>query len=492
MTVHLTVDTASELSEAVLLTNSSCGRHGQVDCTQLGSVSSTQLNITASPPEGCAESCPWYWLWYPCRCHAAANLTVVLPHNSSGSPTLSAADVGAAQAGRGFGRGSGRGSSAAAAAAAAAAADGGRSLAQGGPPADDTHQGGLPADDTYGRTFLDLSVRSRGSSAVVVKPGLAGLGRLLDRVDVASQDGDVRIERVFSMSSLSVHSANGLVFLEGVYGGSELNASGAALVVDTVIVAQVCDFVKTLRGLPLNAWAGGDACASLPIPVGPLPPNRTYPTAVALGTMRLRAAGGSGAAVILNGTIGAARTHIEADAGLVKLSDARFVGSLDVEMRSGTASLVNVVTLDCALCKDQAELHSLSWGQLPLSPAANLFCTCDTPSRGFSFLSSEDAKLSASFVIANRIVASSKEGNLGFSEVVLLPSTPSHNGTVGALGPPMLNGTSTYGDVTLINLIAESTAAATVVVHMGSMAGVVKGLFTGVSERQRARGCSRP
>ena len=42
-----------------------------------------QLNVSAAPPAVCDERCPWYWLWWRCRCHASARLVVVLPNTTN-------------------------------------------------------------------------------------------------------------------------------------------------------------------------------------------------------------------------------------------------------------------------------------------------------------------------------------------------------------------------------------------------------------------------
>ena len=97
LTVELTVHASVALPSAVI-TNTSCGLPTSLnasgvaggvgsccagdpnDAPPCGAGTTPQLNISVVPPASCDEHCGWFWLWFPCRCHAAAMLTVTVPH----------------------------------------------------------------------------------------------------------------------------------------------------------------------------------------------------------------------------------------------------------------------------------------------------------------------------------------------------------------------------------------------------------------------------
>lgn len=165
--------------------------------------------------------------------------------------------------------------------------------------------------------------------------------------------------------------------------------------------------------------------------------------------------------------------------GLAVLDGAWFLGSLGVRVGgAGVASLANVVALDCTLCKDVDAIPSLTWAELPAGPKANLFCACGLGRRGISF-NSTSAKLSAVLTMASTLSAQSDHGALSFDEVVLLPSSPSKNGSMPSLGPPSLTAHSTYGALAINGMIAPKAAAATVQVKLSSFAGDIKAVFSG-------------
>ena len=58
----------------------SCCAGDPNDSPPCGAGTTPQLNISVAPPASCDEHCGWFWLWFPCRCHAAAMLTVTVPH----------------------------------------------------------------------------------------------------------------------------------------------------------------------------------------------------------------------------------------------------------------------------------------------------------------------------------------------------------------------------------------------------------------------------
>ena len=443
VTVHLTVDTASPLADAVRLVNTSCSPTApwaSGACSQGASVS--MLNITAEPPPSCDEHCGWYWLWYPCRCHAFANLTVILPAGSSANMShLNPFALISA----------------------------------------------LLSGNAYSHFFVDVAVDSPGPS-VRVAPLAPGLSHILDRLAVTSRDGDVSIERTVALSGLTAISRRGIARLEGIVAGGSVNATGALLAVDSVVVAQPCVFLNySVYGVPLRGWYGGTACGAVPTPDVTSLVNGTKgaPIAVAMGPLYLQATGGLGIAdVVLNGTIGASDAYVTTAGGRAVLNGARFAGGLDVDMGRGAGQLnmVNVMTLDCSFCKELDLLAGLPWAELPLAAGLPLFCTCDTQevegARGIRFRSSE-AKLVAAFVIANAINARSTYGDLGFDEIVLTPSKPSRNGSVGTAGPPTLVAYSDFGAVALNGLISGAQAAAEVHVDLGSSTGDVKAVFSG-------------
>ena len=89
------------------------------------------------------------------------------------------------------------------------------------------------------------------------------------------------------------------------------------------------------------------------------------------------------------------------------LEGSWFAGSVSVHVAGGgDVSLVNVLALDCSVCKETDELASLDWLALPLGPKLDLFCACELASRGVTFRSYE-AKLSASLTIASSFDAAS-------------------------------------------------------------------------------------
>lgn len=91
--VELSVRTPTPLGAAIRLTNTSCSTPAAPSYYLPDPVPApwatggpchgggprAQLNISAAPPAACVEQCSWSWLWAPCKCHAAANLTLILP-----------------------------------------------------------------------------------------------------------------------------------------------------------------------------------------------------------------------------------------------------------------------------------------------------------------------------------------------------------------------------------------------------------------------------
>jgi len=152
---------------------------------------------------------------------------------------------------------------------------------------------------------------------------------------------------------------------------------------------------------------------------------------------------------------------------------------MDLGTAEGAANLVNVLTLDCSVCKNASAVGDLFWDEIPFGPRYNLFCACDaSPQRGITFESGA-ADFTAAFVMANQIAAHSVGGKLSFDELVLLPSESSRNGSMGSASVPSLNATSTYGAVSMNGMIAEKATSHSFHVSLSSMAGDVKGLFTG-------------
>ena len=178
----------------------------------------------------------------------------------------------------------------------------------------------------------------------------------------------------------------------------------------------------------------------------------------------------------------AAEAIVRAPSGYVVLSDARIVGTVDVGMASGghgEVSLTNVLTLDCSFCHELSQVGDLPWAELLLTPQLNFFCTCDLADERGIRVASADAKLSAAFTISNQLIAHSEWGSMSLSEVVIVPSIASHNGTIGSIGPPTLSCNTTYGNIELNQVIAEASAASNYHVVLRSFGGNVKALFTG-------------
>ena len=443
ITISLIVDTSEPLYDPIVLSNTSCGLNaGEASCTY--PLSSAQLNISAIPPTSCDEHCPWYWLWWRCRCHAAANLTVILPNATNLKIPIPTAKV-------------------AAAAAAASSATASSAVAPVAAPTPN-------ALDLY-VNVISVAVVSKGTSVRIAPVAGELLGQMLNHIDVTSTGGDISIEKVIALGGLGAYTDTGVVRLTGILGAG-INATGDKMIVEDAVSAQACFYF-------FLEWEGGQYCPALKAPLEPKPANVTAPIALVMTPMNLTATGGL---VQMNGTMGASDTNlVESGGGHLVLEGVQFLGSLSIDMRGGdgAASLVNLITLDCEVCKAPDLISTLSWGELPLSPKANLFCACDLANeRGLRF-NSTDAKLSAVLVIAHSIEAQSEGGALNFDELVLLPTAKSHNGTVGDDTPPRLTANSTYGAVAMNGLIAQKTTASSLVVDLASKGGDIKAIFSG-------------
>ena len=438
--VYLTVNTFPPLRDPVQLYNSTCGMHnGDAECTH--PLNSAQLNISAYPPLSCDEHCPWVWLWWRCRCHASANLTVILPNASNGVLPIMRDPAPVANV----------------------AGSDGTPLAVAEPPMTASRARDLGLSLLI--NVVSVHVDSHGTD-VVVGPAQSGLSQLLNVVNVSSIGGDILIRDVLALGGLDAQTDTGVVTMRGILGGG-VHAHGAKLIIEDAVAAQPCVF--------LGLWVGGDACESLPLPPG-FP--AVAPIAIVMLDMNLTATGGL---ILMNGMMGATDTHVNSTYGGLAIFDgAWFLGSLAIDMGQGggEASLVNVLSLDCRVCKDFASIADLPWAALPLSPKANLFCACEMKDEGIAF-DSTDAKLSAVLTIAHRIKANTSSGDLSFDEIVLLPPSASVNGTVAQPTAPGLWANSTYGNVALNGMIATKGVAGNLIVDLASMAGDVKAVFSG-------------
>ena len=444
ITVVLTVDSSKPLAQPVRVVNASCAVHDEdKDCAH--PLNSAQLNISVSPPASCDERCPLYFLWFRCKCHAAANLTIILPNATNGRlPT--GAEV--ANAANGPARSSEQ-----------------PARASPTPRARATSHLGFNAFVNV----ISVSVVSVGTS-VRISPVESedGFGQMLNTVRVASKRGDVIIERIAALGSINATALDGMVRLRGVLGGS-VNASGTAAVLEAVVAAQPCFF--------FFVWIGGDRCSQLPVPSGDAPDKA--PMAVLMGELRVRVM--DGGLLVANGTMGASDALVQAPAGGVLVFEgAHFLGSLGVQVSGGgVASLANVAALDCALCNAVSAMTTLTWGQLVIGSQANLFCACHLERRGLLFNSTR-AKLSAALVVASTFAAHSHSGDLIFDDVGFPPpSFPARNGTVSSLGPPSLDANSSFGNLAINGILAQRAAASSMQVRLSSFAGNIKAVFSG-------------
>jgi len=174
--------------------------------------------------------------------------------------------------------------------------------------------------------------------------------------------------------------------------------------------------------------------------------------------------------------------------GIMAFTGARFVGSMEMtftepKAKGSAANLNNVAVLDCSVCKPTDLIEQLSWADLPLSAELpTLFCACPPSDVHGILLHAADADLTALLAIASNLTAISDSGDLTLDEFVLTATQPTTNLSGAVVGPeaptPVVRMTSTYGDVALNGLIATS-AGSKFNISLESMAGVVKGLFTG-------------
>ena len=474
--VYLTVDTPSPLDDEVSLTNATCTDSPEptfwtpntpchtpeyVQC-KAGSgeaCKTAQLNITAQPPESCNEDCGWAWLWFPCRCHTAANLTIVLPSsavNGNISEILA-------------------------------------------PP----YAMPLVLTDPhlFQQAFIDINVESTKGGAVVVEPShddapdldpsdiKSLLGRFAANNLRIDAKGEVRLTEVLATGMINVTSETAAVLLDDVFSGQAVHAVGASLSATDAFVSQPCFYIAN----PLiGKWVGGPACASMGKPIGDRP-NVTQnevaaPFGLVLGPFALTASGDFDGAILINGTVIASSAPLATPKGIVALSGARFVGSLEMSFtdesaRGSNAYMNNVAVLDCSVCKPTELVEYLGWDDLPLSQdVPTIFCACEPADVHGILLDAGTADFKALLAIASNVTATSTHGELTLDEFVLTSGTPTTtlNGTiVGPLPPfPSINMSSTYGAVTLNGLIA-SGAGVTYNVSLSSMAGDVKGLFNG-------------
>ena len=493
--VYLTVDTSHTLTEDVVLSATSCTSIGSssssawpsggvcytpptVSCQSRvppgpqssgNACNSAQLNITASPPGSCNERCSWYWLWFPCRCHASANLTIVLPNaavNANISQLLAA------------------------------------------PYTTPLVVSGLGAtNNMFQHAFIDLNIASPNGGSVRIAPfdstptplNPGDISDLLGRFAVnnlnVQANGDVVLEQVLAVGAVDVASNVGAAILTDIFGGAGVTASAASITVTDAFIAQPCIFVQ-----PLSQWVGGSACAGMGVPMGerpciyynpPCDPNKVAPPfGLVLGALSLTANGDFDGAILMNGTVISASAPMVAAKGIMAFSGARFVGSMQMTFTEDTkkgsaANLNNVAVLDCSVCKPVNLLSQLSWVDLPLSAALpTIFCACQPPETYGILLSANDASMTALLAIGSNITATSVSGALVLDEYVLTSQKPTVNINGTQVGPnaptPVVNLFSTYGDVQLNGLISTSlTPGAQYNISLQSMAGDVKALFTG-------------
>lgn len=452
--VYLDVTSAHELADEVVLTNSSCTDSSnatwaeQVACyepsyfqpgtgcasTKIFGCKSAQLNISAQPPASCDERCGWYWLWFPCRCHTSANLTIVLPTaaiNANISAILNAPYSTALVISTPFlfqvkslpldpfipppvpvmAR------------TTLLFVHVNDSLLRSPPPPARLHQPSRRRAQRRPRAHRPLRRRRRrrprplrrllaARQVCRQQPAHPSAGRRAPRA--GAHDGraqrELRRRRRHPrrhLCGLRRRRARRLPFSHRRLRRTAVllrrpqrvrlrrSRAAAALLPRPPLPRPPCP-AGALVSAPRRAlgrrylWVGGDACKDAAEPVGPPRPNVSDtevapPFGLMLGPLRLSASGAFPGAVLMNGTVISASAPMTARSGIMAYQGARFVGSMamsftDDEGRGSAANLNNVAVLDCSVCKPTADIGYLTWDDLPLSQdLPTIFCACPEP-----------------------------------------------------------------------------------------------------------------
>lgn len=409
------------------------------------------LNITVTPPEKCDEACPAAWFWFPCNCHAIANLTILIPKGPPGAKLFITTDH--------------------------ATVTIGPQLGQTGP--------GL-------KHMMDtLSVDTEGGD-VTVKSLVAG-GPLL----INSRKGQATVEGVVAQA-IDVTSYS--------------LALSTCVVVQAFCVGYY-NVLAGIEHPPgkYNSWKGSKDCEELPLPPEipntgwpvpprfpnyPLNPNSSIPIGLVLGDLSMTTTGGT---MLVKGTNAAATTYLNKQGdGTAVVSGGQFSGVLEASSNGGTVAFTNVVALGCeeeapgkALCVPSASVEdglppaALS---VPISPndtqfyalahRIDLLCLCDLHGRSRSnanivFSGTEDAVLAASFLISHTVNTSTDTGKQAITEAYML------GGPNGTALPASLTMTSKLGGITLNGVLAPKATADTFQCEIASKAGDIRLLFDG-------------
>lgn len=396
-----------------------CGLAPHAPCA--GDAGDVEVEVVAAPPASCNERCGWWWMWYPCRCHAAATLVVNVPqlHNVSSSLGLL----------------------------------------------------GLLADLEVPRRCLP-AVEVKAAAGTVSVGGRLGGSQMLSSLRVEARGAKVDVEGIIVLGgNLSASVSDG-----GVLRLANVLAPHVAAVADSLNAQSVVAASPCLYTSGASPPTGAAAC--------PPAPNGTEGTRVGLllGEASLETLGGP---LMLNGSVGAEKLELRAadslvvyDLELVGQLRVRAGGVAHVS----NAIALGCGACASAAAADETWLPAAGGdgdgaGGLPLG----LFCIaeCDADEATVEFAGEGDGGgLSAALLAAPSVRASAQGwGKLVLSESVLLPS--GGGAPAAAETGPHVNLSTQFGNIALNGLIALGNVSQTLNCTLESYGGDIKALFTG-------------
>ena len=281
LTVNLTVSSIREALAPPIV--KICGILPNVPCVH----GDAHIIIQAAPISSCNQECAFWWLWYPCRCHAASDLIVTVPrmHNLTGTAALInlLADL-------------------------------------------DDPRHCLPSVEV---------VPANGQVSIV---GNIGKSQLLSNLLVNTTGGDVLVKDVVilggNLSVLASGGGNAKIFNTAA---PNIEVDSASFHTENIVAGSPCLYKGPGPAI------GGNNC-----PNAPNGTSQTPSLGVLLGEVTLT---GRGRPMMLNGSIGASLVSLKSEGGsLIAAYDLEIIGQLHVLTDSGVAHFSNTITLGCGVC----------------------------------------------------------------------------------------------------------------------------------------------